>query len=84
MFKRAKCLYMNKEIMFLGHKVDATGLHTVHEKMQAIEEAPTLSNVTELKAYLRLFNYYNKFLPNLCTVLAPVHKLLHKDKRWQW
>lgn len=84
MFKRDKCLYMNKEMMFLGHKVDATGLHPVHEKVQVIKEAPALSNVTELKAYLGPLNYCNKFLPNLSTVLAPVHKLLHKDIRWQW
>lgn len=82
--KREKCLFMNEEVMFLGHKVDATGLHPVHEKVQAIQEAPTPSNVTELKAYLGLLNYYNKFLPNLSTILAPVHKLLQKDKRWQW
>lgn len=60
------------------------GLHPVHEKVQAIKEAPTLSNVTKVKAYLGLLNYYNKFLPNLSTVLDPVHKLLHKDIRWQW
>lgn len=82
--KRTKCLFMNEEVMFLGHKVEATGLHPVHEKVQAIKEAPTPSNVTELKAYLGLLNYYNKFLPNLSTVLAPVHKLLQKETKWQW
>lgn len=69
---------MSEEVMFLGHKVDATGLHPVHEKVEAIKDAPTPSNVTELKAYLGLLNYYNKFLPSLSTILAPVHKLLKK------
>lgn len=82
--KRAKCLFMKDEVMFLGHKVDATGLHPVNEKVRAIQEAPTPSNVTELKAYLGFLNYYNKFPPNLSTVLAPVHKLLQKDTKWQW
>ena len=82
--KRAKCLFMNEEVMFLGHKVDATGLHPVHEKVQAIQEAPTPSNMTELKAYLGLLNYYDKSLPNLSTVLVPVHKLLQKVTKWQW
>ncbi len=82
--KRAKCLFMNEEVMFLGHKVDATGLHPVHEKVRAIKEAPTPSNVTELKAYLGLLNYYNRFLPSLSTVLAPVHKLLQKETKWRW
>lgn len=82
--KRTKCLFMNEEVMFLGHKVDVTGLHSVHEKVQTIKEAPIPSNVTELKANLRLLNYYNKFLPNLSTTLAPVHNLLKKDTKWQW
>lgn len=75
---------MSEEVMFLGHKVDATGLHPVHEKVEAIKDAPTPSNVTELKAYLGLLNYYNKFLPSLSTILAPVHKLLKKDTKLQW
>lgn len=66
----------------MGHKVDATGLHPVIEKVQTIKEVPAPSNVTELKAYLWLLNYYNKFLPKLSAVLAPVHKLLQKETKW--
>ncbi|XP_042613167.1 uncharacterized protein K02A2.6-like [Cyprinus carpio] len=82
--KRSKCTFMEKEVMFLGHKVDETGLHPVPEKVNAIQNAPSPKTVTELKAYLGLLNYYNKFLPNLSTVLAPVHKMLRKDAKWHW
>ncbi|KAF0036589.1 hypothetical protein F2P81_011901 [Scophthalmus maximus] len=82
--KRTKCVFMSEEVIFLGHKVDATGLHPVHEKVKMIKEAPSPSNVAELKAYLGLLNYYKKFLPNLSTVLAAVHELLQKDTKWQW
>ena len=30
-----------------------------------------------------MLNYYHKFLPNLCTVLAPLHKLLSKNVPWE-
>ncbi|XP_039524968.1 uncharacterized protein K02A2.6-like [Pimephales promelas] len=82
--KRSKCSFMEKEVTFLGHKVDETGLHPVPEKVTALQNAPAPKNVTELKAYLGLLNYYNKFLPNLSTILAPVHKLLRKDEKWNW
>lgn len=52
--------------------------------MKAIQEAPAPTNVTELKSYLGLLNYYNKFLPNLATLLAPLHELLRQDVRWKW
>ncbi|KAL7891791.1 hypothetical protein AOLI_G00012670 [Acnodon oligacanthus] len=65
---------------YLGHKVDAQDLHPVQDKMKAIVEAPDLTNVSERKAYLGLLNYY-KFLPNLATLLPPLHHLLKKDVR---
>ncbi len=68
--KRGKCKFMEKEVVFLGHNVDATGIHPVLEKVQAVQEAPTPTSVTELKAYLGLLNFYNRFLPNLSTLLA--------------
>lgn len=81
---RRKCAFLQDEVEYLGHKVDAEGLHPVVSKVRAIEEAPSPTTVTELKAYLGLLNYYNKFLPNLATRLAPLHRLLRKDVWWAW
>nr|XP_033495922.1 uncharacterized protein K02A2.6-like [Epinephelus lanceolatus] len=82
--KRSKCEFMEKEVTFLGHRVDKTGLHPLPTKVKAVQEAPTPTSVMELKAYLGLLNFYNKFLPNLSTLLAPMHKLLRKDELWSW
>lgn len=82
--KRSKCAFMQKEVEYLGHRVDAQGLHPVEKKVKAVMDAPTPTNVTELKAYLGLLNYYNKFLPNLVTLLAPLHELLRYEVRWSW
>lgn len=82
--KRSKCAFMQKEVEYLGHRVDAQGLHPVKKKVKAVMDAPTSTNVTELKAYLGLLNYYNKFLPNLATLSAPLHELLRHGVRWSW
>ncbi|KAJ8351850.1 hypothetical protein SKAU_G00233260 [Synaphobranchus kaupii] len=82
--RRSKCAFLQDKVEYLGHKVDAEGLHPVENKVRAIEEAPAPTTVTELKAYLGLLNYYNKFLPNLATHLAPLHQLLRKDASWTW
>ncbi|XP_039887198.1 uncharacterized protein K02A2.6-like [Simochromis diagramma] len=82
--KRCKCAFMQEKVEYLGHIVDAQGLHPVEKKVKAIMDAPTPTNVTELKAYLGLLNYYNKFLPNLATLLAPLHELLRHEVRWTW
>ena len=51
------------------------------KKVEATKEAPSPTNVTELKA---LLTYYEKFLPNLSSVLAPLSNLLRNDCPWQW
>lgn len=82
--KQSKCLFMVPTVSFLGHRIDADGLHPLQDKVEAIEAAPTPTNVTELKSYLGLLTYYGKFLPNLATRLAPLYKLLQHDVPWEW
>lgn len=81
---RNKCVFLQEQVEYLGHRINAEGLHPVQSKVRAIEEAPPPTTVTELKAFLGLLNYYNKFLPNLATRLAPLHQLLRKGVPWSW
>ena len=74
---------MTSSVEFLGHLVDAQGLRPLPEKIRAVQEAPTPTNVTELKAYLGLI-YYGKFLPNLSTHFASLYQLMNKDVLWEW
>lgn len=82
--KCEKCVFQSPEVVYLGHKVDAKGLHPTEDKLQAIKHAPAPLNIAELRSYLGLLNYYGKFLPNLSTTLAPLHVLLRKETRWHW
>ena len=84
--KKAKCSVGAREIMYLGHKINALGLSTTMSKVKAITEAPAPKNVTELQSYIGMVTYYDKFLPNLSTVLEPLHKLLRKGdgKKFEW
>ena len=81
---RDKCEFMVDSITYLGHQIDADGLHPLSDKVQAVKDAPSPRNVQELKAYLGLLTYYGKFLPDLSTVLAPLYKLLRKGAPWKW
>ena len=82
--KKPKCLFMAKEVEYLGHKVNELGIHPTADKIKAIQEAPQPHNVTELKSFLGLLSYYSKFLPNMSTTLSPLNALLQKNKRWKW
>ena len=80
----AKCIFFQPGLEFLGHWIDQHGIRPLPQKMEAIMEASSPTNVTELKSYLGLLNYYGKFLPNLATILHPLHDLLQKDRPWKW
>ena len=45
---------------------------------------PRPENVSQLRSFLGLVNYYNRFLPNASTVLHPLHQLLEQNSEWQW
>ena len=82
--KKPKCVFMAASVEYLGHRIDAQGLHPKPEKVEAVKNAPRPKNVTELKSYLGLLSYYTKFLPNLSTVLAPLYQLLRAVVSWHW
>ena len=69
--RKDKCSFMVPSVTYLGHKIDAEGVHPVHDKVKAIQKVPAPKNVNELKTYLELLNYYHKFLPNLSSEIVP-------------
>ena len=82
--KRAKCEFLRPLVEYLGHCVDATGLHTTPSKVEALKEAPQPRNVQELRSFLSLVHYYGKFMPNLATLLNPLNLLLRDERKWVW
>ena len=75
---------MKPEVDYLRHKIDKTGLHPLPDKVHAFQDALTPLSVHELKSYLGLLTYYNKFLPKLSSTLFPLYRLLWKDFQWSW
>ena len=82
--KRDKCTFMLPSVEYLGHTISAEGLQPTTEKVRAIVEAPAPQNVSQLRSFLGLVNYYGKFLPNLSSTLAPLYRLLEKQVKWIW
>ena len=82
--KKPKCQFSLRKIDYLGHVISSKGLEPATSKVIAIVDAPSLHDVPQLKLSLGLVNYYEKFLWNLSTTLAPLYKLLRQGVKWQW
>ena len=81
---KEKCKFLQDSVEYLGHVISATGLHQAPSKVQAIVDMPTPRDVTQLRSFIGMVQYYSKFLPNLSTTLAPLNQLLHKGVAWRW
>ena len=81
--KKEKCVFIVPSMEYLGHSINKEGLQPTADKVRAITEPPQRTNVSELKAFLGLINYYGKFMQNLSTVLAPLYTLLKKKTPWR-
>ena len=73
--KKSKCQFLESEVDYLGYRISSEGLRTSQSKVKAVLDAPTPRNLTELKSFLGLVNYYARFLPSLAEVCHPLNNL---------
>ena len=86
--KKSKCVFLKTSVQtsvrYLGHVIDANGLHATDDKVKAIVNAPRPKNVAELRSFLGLLQYYGRFIPNLSSLLYPLNQLLQHQQNWRW
>ena len=82
--KLEKCHIGVPSVTYLGFRLDAEGIHPTKEKVQAISDAPAPTDLTQLRAYLGLLNFYRRFIPKAATLLEPLNRLLKADTPWVW
>lgn len=82
--KKEKCNIDCEKIDYLGYLIDKLGLHKTTEKITAIINARKPTNITEIKSFVGLVNYYNRFIPNAAKILHPIYELLKKGNQFNW
>ena len=82
--KESKCQFLLPSVEYLGYRISENGIQPTEEKLRAIRDAPIPRDLSQLKSFLGLLNYYSKFLPHLSSTLAPLYKLLSKGQVWHW
>jgi len=40
--------------------------------------------VRDVRKFLRLANYYRRFIKNFATLVKPLNMLTRKDEKWRW
>ena len=76
---RQKCFFLQPRIDYCGHEVSEDGLHRMPANVDAIQQALVPANVSQLRSFLGLVNYYARFLPNLSTTLHPLTRFCKRN-----
>ena len=74
---------LNNQIKQLSILV-VEGVKPNPKKLEAVIAAPIPTDVSQLRSFIGLMNYYGKFIPNLASVLSPLYRLLQKNVVWRW
>lgn len=82
--KPEKCHFLQHEIQFLGHIVNADGIKPDPQRSAALRNMPAPTNIQELRSFLGAINYYAKFINKMRAIRSPLDELLKKDTPFHW
>jgi hypothetical protein len=82
--KRSKCEFVSKQVEYLGHLLTPQGIMVDPRKVAAIRDWPTPLNVSQLRGFLGLTQYYDTFIDHFADAAFPLTELLKKDVPWNW
>lgn len=82
--KLKKCQFAKQTIQYLGHILSPQGVSTHPAKIEAIQSWPPPQNVKELRSFLGLAGFYQKFVQHFAIIAKPLTALLKKHALFVW
>ena len=79
-----KCQFLKDKVKYMGHILSKQGISPVKSKLEAIQQAPRPADVSQLRSFLGMINYYSKFIPDFSSKLHPLYELLSNKTKWFW
>jgi hypothetical protein len=82
--KYRKCEFWLDEVPFLGHIISNGGISVDPTKVREIVGWKISSSVTEIRSFLGLAGYYQRFIEGFSKIAKPITSLLEKGKEFKW
>jgi Reverse transcriptase (RNA-dependent DNA polymerase) len=82
--KLSKCMFMHKELDYLGHVISGEGISVDPSKIEAVKDWATPKDLKQLQSFLGQCNYYRGFVRNYPTLASPLNDLTKKAIPFCW
>jgi hypothetical protein len=82
--KLSKCEFWMKQVAFLGHVISKGRISVDPSKVQDVLSWNEPTSVGDIRSFLGLAGYYQKFIEGFSKISKPMTELLEKDKKLEW
>ena len=82
--KPEKCKWKIRKIDFLGVVIRPEEIKIEEEKVKAVLDWPVSKLVKDVQKFLRLVNYYRRFVKGFSKIVRPLHELTKKGQKLEW
>jgi hypothetical protein len=82
--KLSKCDFWMREIKLLGHTISQNGISVDPEKVQEVMDWKPPTTVRQIRSFLGLAGYYQRFILDFSRIAKPMTKLLKKGVKFEW
>ena len=73
-----------RKIEFLGVVIEPNGIEMEKEKVEGVLSWSEPKNIKDIRKFLGLTNYYQRFIKDFTQVARLMNMLTRKDVKWQW
>jgi hypothetical protein len=71
-------------VPFLGHVISPEGIAVDLGKVRDVLDWKPSTSITQVRSFLGLTGYYQKFIQNLSKISKPITEQLNKDNKYVW
>jgi hypothetical protein len=73
-----------KQVALLGHVISKGGISVDPSKIQDVLSWNAPASVGDIRSFLGLAGYYQRFVKGFSKITKPITELLGKDKKFKW